>query len=167
MSSTAITVVFDFSIQFTQFHLLSKTSFLLKNRSLPLRQIRVRLKERRTKTLALIAIEKDISMSTSGDDHALADVTSQMVNAQINTNEESAKRARDGGWAPPTEFNYSAYNASTKEERAAVGEPAWASNATKYEWNDEYGDIGPPHPELEKMLFSNENQMKKGPNFDK
>ena len=29
----------------------------------------------------------------------------------------------------------------------------WAINAARYEWNDEYGDLGPKIPELEAMLF--------------
>ena len=29
----------------------------------------------------------------------------------------------------------------------------WDGNATTYEWDGEEGDIGPEHPELEKILF--------------
>lgn len=40
---------------------------------------------------------------------------------------------------------------------AVPGDPflsaEWAINAARYEWNDEYGDLGPKIPELEAMLF--------------
>ncbi|MCJ1473462.1 hypothetical protein MMC13_002113 [Lambiella insularis] len=83
--------------------------------------------------------------------------------------------AADWGSIKPVEYNYNMYNAATREEREAAelaitenraeeehkhedeqftaDVPLWASNAVKYEWNDEYGDIGPAHPELEKQLF--------------
>ncbi|KAL9130039.1 MAG: hypothetical protein Q9217_001684 [Psora testacea] len=106
-------------------------------------------------------------MSNNGNDHALADITNQLASAQIKNKADSVKRVREGGWVEPTEFDYAAYNASTKEEREAVEGPNWASNATKYEWKDEYGDVAPEHAELEKMLFGDENQMKKGTEYDK
>ena len=30
----------------------------------------------------------------------------------------------------------------------------WSIGAARYEWSDEYGDLGPQIPELEEMLFS-------------
>ncbi|KAF4589572.1 DEAD/DEAH box RNA helicase [Ophiocordyceps camponoti-floridani] len=35
--------------------------------------------------------------------------------------------------------------------------PTWEGNARIYEWNDEYGDIGPKFPELELELFGDPN----------
>ena len=96
----------------------------------------------------------------------LADVTSAHTNTLGATTWGSIK---------PVEYDYNMYNATTREEREAaeaklanrlksmeIGPndnqftadvPLWASNAVKYEWNDEFGDVGPPHPELEKQLF--------------
>jgi ATP-dependent RNA helicase DDX3X len=37
--------------------------------------------------------------------------------------------------------------------------------AAIYEWNDEYGDVGPRFEELEKQLFGSENHVKTGINF--
>jgi len=90
-----------------------------------------------------------------------------------------------------TEFNYKVYNAKTREEREAAeaemkqddaqpaGEeeddedgsytaevPVWASNAVKYEWNDEYGDVGPAHPVLEKQLFKDRFIARAGKKLD-
>ena len=104
-------------------------------------------------------------MANRNDDEALKDVTSQMANVQVNT--EAIQRVRDGGWVTPTQFNYTDYNASTKEEREAAGEPKWAANAAKYEWSEEFGDVGPADEELERELFGSENQMKQGADFDK
>ncbi|MCJ1392912.1 hypothetical protein MMC18_005784 [Xylographa bjoerkii] len=94
----------------------------------------------------------------------LADVTKAHTNTLGATTWSSIK---------PVEYDYNMYNATTREEREAAEAklaerlsntnitddeftadvPLWASNAVKYEWNDEFGDVGPPHPELEKQLF--------------
>ena len=82
------------------------------------------------------------------------DAHSKEANANAG---DSAARVRQQGWAEPEKYNYSAYNTSSREEREAVEAQLelsdWASNAAKYEWKDEFGDIGPPHPELERQLF--------------
>lgn len=62
----------------------------------------------------------------------------------------------------PIPFNY---------ETVVGGEPAkdetrqdaqWLSDAAIYQWDDEFGDVGEPHPELEKMLFNDENIQRAG-----
>ncbi|KAL9005763.1 MAG: hypothetical protein Q9188_001475 [Gyalolechia gomerana] len=40
--------------------------------------------------------------------------------------------------------------------------PVWAANARRYEWSDEFGDIGPEDKELEDMLFKDANKMEVG-----
>ena len=105
-------------------------------------------------------------MSTYGDNKDLADVTAHLSDVKVGDNAESAKRAREVGWVEPTEFDYEAYNATPKDEEGTAGVSTWAANATKYEWNEEYGDVGPAHPLLEKILFGDENQVKKGKEFD-
>lgn len=77
--------------------------------------------------------------------------------------EVDATQLREAGWVEPQKFDYDTYNNKPKD----VGEqqpdlPAWAANATKYEWSDEFGDVGPPHPELEKMLFGDEEHVTEG-----
>lgn len=70
------------------------------------------------------------------------------------TNEEAAEEARKKGWTAPTQYDYTKYNAAPpKEGEAQDDQPEWAGTAAKYEWSDEYGDIGPPNKELEQMLF--------------
>jgi ATP-dependent RNA helicase DDX3X len=77
------------------------------------------------------------------------------------------------GWVTKQAFDYEAYNMSNKqayEKIAAEGSGArgdWASNAAVYEWNDEYGDVGPRFEELEKQLFNSEFHVKTGIEFSK
>ncbi|TKA81621.1 hypothetical protein B0A49_01255 [Cryomyces minteri] len=73
-------------------------------------------------------------------------------------------KAREAGWAPTSAYDYDTYNASTKGDKDGLGEvgPAWASTAAKYEWNEEYGDVGPAVPALEAQLFNHEFVMRAG-----
>lgn len=85
---------------------------------------------------------------------------------------EKKMNPQAAGWVPKTEYDYDTYNKSTKElfESQAESDSArvdWASNAAVYEWDDEFGDIGPEHAELEKMLFASEFHMKSGIEFKK
>lgn len=45
--------------------------------------------------------------------------------------------------------------------------PIWASNAKKYEWSDEFGDVGPVFRDLELQLFHGEHINRTGIAFDK
>lgn len=45
--------------------------------------------------------------------------------------------------------------------------PSWAANASRYEWSDEFGDVGPEDKELEKMLFHAEEKMEVGDHLKK
>jgi ATP-dependent RNA helicase DDX3X len=57
-----------------------------------------------------------------------------------------------------------------QETSGAVGglqQGDWSSNAAVYEWNDEYGEVGPAFPELEKQLFGSDLHVKQGINFSK
>ncbi len=108
-------------------------------------------------------------MSPSDNGAVLAEVTEAMAGATVT--EDTAKRSREHGWVEPQKYDYESYNAGTREEREAIETahevPAWASNAMKYEWRDEYGDVGPEHPELENELFKDENKMQSGIEFEK
>ncbi|KAJ5820329.1 ATP-dependent RNA helicase ded1 [Penicillium riverlandense] len=63
------------------------------------------------------------------------------------TTEDAARAAQEAGWTKPIPFNY---DIDTKEVRE------WAAVAPKYEWKDEFGEVGPPVPELEDQLFRND-----------
>jgi len=90
------------------------------------------------------------------------------------------KNPQEHGWVAKTNYDYETYNKSTKElaevqTSAAEGSGAvgglgraeWACNAAVYEWNDEYGDVGPEYPELEEQLFRSENRVRTGIKFEK
>ncbi|KAL4781795.1 P-loop containing nucleoside triphosphate hydrolase protein [Aspergillus varians] len=91
---------------------------------------------------------------------ALADVT----NGQGIKNAEASAIAREKGWVAPEGYNYEKYTTAPSLDRPAEnGEdlqdeavPEWAANAAKYEWNDEYGDVGPQNLRLEEQLFRSE-----------
>ncbi|EPS26837.1 hypothetical protein PDE_01776 [Penicillium oxalicum 114-2] len=42
------------------------------------------------------------------------------------------------------------------------GSPKWGGNAARYEWKDEYGDVGPRNEELERELFHDEHIPRPG-----
>lgn len=82
----------------------------------------------------------------------------------------SKQTPQEHGWVDKTAYDYATYNKTNKDinDAAESGEAtpegendfpepeAWAGNASVYEWDDEYGDVGPRHPELEQMLFGAE-----------
>ncbi|KAL8796803.1 MAG: hypothetical protein Q9195_000886 [Heterodermia aff. obscurata] len=102
-------------------------------------------------------------MSANGD--AAAEVTDKMSTATLQ-NADAAQRSRAAGWVEPVKYDYESYNADGKEARESLDPtvelPTWAANATKYEWKDEYGDVGPEHPELEAILFGTDTRVTEG-----
>jgi ATP-dependent RNA helicase DDX3X len=105
--------------------------------------------------------------------------------------EALTKTPQEHGWVAKQAYDYAVYSKSNKElaaDRTGVvqgegeggQEPEadvgvggvgglrlgeWASNAQIYEWNDDFGDVGPKFPELEKQLFGSENHVKAGIKF--
>lgn len=111
-------------------------------------------------------------MSHTDEPDAIVELTNTVAKTSVR-DEEAAVRSREHGWAEPEKYDYDTYNAESKprEERAAAEEgkdlPAWAANAQKYEWSDEFGDVGPRHEALEEMLFNSEHINRTGIAFDK
>lgn len=113
-------------------------------------------------------------MSANGDDHVLADVTNKVSNVQIK-NEEAINRVKEAKWGDREEYDYAKYTAGPRDKAAPAPEldqpqtdaPTWAANAAKYEWDNDYGDVGPVHKELETMLFGDEHKMEQGQEFSK
>ncbi len=107
----------------------------------------------------------------------LPDATPEVAQAPAT---DALKNPQEFGWVAKTSYDYEKYNKSSKElaEAPAVGglgtgddavggvAPGdWASNAAVYQWDDEYGEIGPEFPELERQLFGLENHVRTGINF--
>lgn len=85
----------------------------------------------------------------------------------------SGQELREIGFPEPQPYDYNGAAANPSEaEPAAPGDggeeaPGWAHNAVKYEWAEEYGDVGPRIPELEAQLFQSEFLNRRGVKFDK
>jgi ATP-dependent RNA helicase DDX3X len=85
-------------------------------------------------------------------------------NAANAPNLRTAEELRQAGWVEPPKFDYDAAEAQAAPAAAGGDEafghggnlPDWAHNAARYEWNDDFGDVAPPIPELEQQLFHNE-----------
>ena len=108
-------------------------------------------------------------LTVAGNADATGETTSP--NAAGATNGEFAKQAREHGWVAPTKYDYDAFARTSgtaedankpREGLSTVDVPTWASNATRYEWLDEYGDVGPEIPALEAQLYHADTIMKKG-----
>jgi ATP-dependent RNA helicase DDX3X len=89
---------------------------------------------------------------------------------------EAAALARDKGWIAPEQYDYSKYMPAVPDQGVSEATEhgqgpqevlEWASNAMKYEWSDEYGDVGPENLELEKMLFHSDLITRAGIKFEK
>lgn len=92
--------------------------------------------------------------------NALQEVNgNEQIKGHSKMDQEAASLARSKGWAAPETYDYSKYVTpegapAPPAQEVEEGEfPAWAAKAAKYEWKDEYGDVGPQSPDLEKMLF--------------
>jgi ATP-dependent RNA helicase DDX3X len=90
-----------------------------------------------------------------------------------NTVAALKKNPQEAGWVEKQPYDYDTYNKSSKElldegvAPGGLGAQDWASNAAKYEWDEEYGDVGPAFPELEAQLFGGEFRMRTGIEFSK
>lgn len=105
-----------------------------------------------------------------------------------------AERQFNAGWGKPLAYDYGRYTLPTSvplndpERKTSVvagidltkatadpsdpateneNVPIWASNAKKYEWSDEFGDVGPVFRDLELQLFHGEHINRTGIAFDK
>lgn len=91
-------------------------------------------------------VADDNGVQTSGDAQTLGD------------SEKSALNPRQHGWTEPTPFSYDSFQNKEFTD--------WAGMAARYEWNDEYGDVGPRNEELEKQLFNQEFMPRAGVRFN-
>ncbi|ETI27608.1 hypothetical protein G647_00057 [Cladophialophora carrionii CBS 160.54] len=125
---------------------------------------------------------------------ALADVTppanGTATPAGPPKNEEALKAARDAGWVLPIAHNYTSkvpVNALNGDESEAQPDAApaaeaegvedtpksryhtsnWSHDAAKYEWSEEFGDVGPRDEKLEKELFHGEYINRAGAKIEK
>jgi ATP-dependent RNA helicase DDX3X len=88
-------------------------------------------------------------------------------NDAISKNAEAFATPREKGWAEPSSYDYEEYGKEAKD--ATVLDPTmpmWGHNAEKYEWKEDYGDVGPPNEQLEAQLYHSEFITRQGIKFD-
>ena len=101
----------------------------------------------------------------------------QVLGDVTNSKKFTAQKISDHGWAEPTKFDYERYvkpagpadrpePAVTTSVDDSAQHPGWAANAARYEWKEEYGEVGPRVPELEERLFRNRFILRKGNQFE-
>lgn len=73
---------------------------------------------------------------------------------------------QQAGWDEKVPLNYDSLMPKPADGDDAVKEnqtaPEWYSTAAKYEWSDDYGDVGPSIPELEEQLFDRHTKTMEG-----
>lgn len=86
--------------------------------------------------------------------------------------EESAALVKEKGWAERQAYDYKKFSndrstreaeaGDTAEEAQPVYQDNWLSSAVRYEWDDEFGEVGPEIPKLEEQLFKDQFRQEKG-----
>ena len=104
---------------------------------------------------------------------ALHDISNGTSPADPNSIGEKVD-GRVGEWTAPQPYAYptEGHARPTGDPNGDEGAPIhqvaeWAHNAKKYEWNDDFGDVGPEVPELEKELYEREHIARTGEYFEK
>lgn len=78
------------------------------------------------------------------------------------TNADSIRASTDAHRNNPIPFNYETVAGGEPEPDEVQPEARWLSDAAVYQWDDEFGDVGEPNPELEKVLFDDEHLQRAG-----
>jgi ATP-dependent RNA helicase DDX3X len=135
----------------------------------------------------------DSAWATAEPQLALTDLT-PAANGATTTgppkNEDALKVAREAGWVPPTAHNYiSKAPAADLNKDGGEAQPdlapasegqgtedvlisrsgasTWAHDSAKYEWKEEFGDVGPRDELLERELFEGEFIQRAGAKLEK
>lgn len=98
-------------------------------------------------------------MSDAGATDAGLDAAALARKEQL---EQDLARAKQAGWNNPIPFKYETVVGGQPAEDETRDGAAWLSDAVIYQWDDEFGDVGLPNPELEKMLFHDEYLQRAG-----
>jgi ATP-dependent RNA helicase DDX3X len=97
-------------------------------------------------------------MSDAGSNAGLDDAT--ILRKQSDA--VNLARAKAAGWTEPIPTVYEAVADGETARDDTHDSAVWLSDAAIYQWDDEFGDVGEPNPELEKMLFADENLQRAG-----
>ncbi|CAI7578651.1 unnamed protein product [Penicillium glandicola] len=109
---------------------------------------------------AASAVDSVSAAEVASDGSNAGDSPGEGVLSGVGPNRQEVQRvAREKGWTDPVPFEY-AELANSKDHRD------WAGVAVRYEWKDEYGDVGPAVPELEEQLFGGDLIARPGAKLD-
>ena len=97
-------------------------------------------------------VEKMDSLNVNGEANHDATVASK-PDYREEARKEVASKLEEAGW-------------HEKFGKGLKAEKGWAASAERYEWLEEYGDVAPEFPELERQLFHNEHITRPGARFD-
>jgi ATP-dependent RNA helicase DDX3X len=94
----------------------------------------------------------------SNDGHQDTFDTTALAGALNEADEAAFKdKAQEAGWVGTIPVNYNVQQSNREDELAA-----YAASSAVYEWDDEYGDVGPEVPQLEEQLFNNAFRLRQG-----
>jgi ATP-dependent RNA helicase DDX3X len=106
-----------------------------------------------------VAIDPDLAGATDTADAADSDQPPTENVEPSGPSGVSTQHVAEKGWSERTPFTYADYISNDFTE--------WAGSAKRYEWSDEYGDVGPKNEELEKQLFNLDNMTQAGMRLDR
>jgi ATP-dependent RNA helicase DDX3X len=75
---------------------------------------------------------------------------------------DNLAKVKAAGWNNAVPMNNETVGSGVVTEDPGLDEAPWLCNAAVYQWDDEFGDVGPEDPRLEEMLFRGEHLMKIG-----
>jgi hypothetical protein len=97
--------------------------------------------------------------TTNGDAFDMTSIAGVLSEADKAAHRD---RARDAGWVETVPVDYNVQQSSRDDDHAN-----YLKNSAVYEWDDEYGDVGPEVPELEQDLFGGDFRVRQGQHMDK
>ncbi|KAF2476402.1 DEAD-domain-containing protein [Lindgomyces ingoldianus] len=75
---------------------------------------------------------------------------------------EALTRVREAGWTNPIPFNYETVQGGIEAPEEGREDAKWLSDAVIYAWDDDFGDVGPANPALERQLFHGDHLTRAG-----
>lgn len=110
------------------------------------------------------------SFGTQHMARALGDITNTNTDSGAGNAQGGQSGPVAAGWAVKSPYDYRTYNTANGENQQASEQNdeaiGWASNANRYEWDEDFGDVGPPNPVLEAQLFGGDNVSRAGKHVD-
>jgi ATP-dependent RNA helicase DDX3X len=75
---------------------------------------------------------------------------------------EKLERVKAAGWNNTIAIANETVGSGAVPEDPGLDDAPWLCNAVVYQWDDDYGEIGPENPKLEEELFYGQHLMKAG-----